>query len=142
MDNKWIITPSIDSYFSVYNYYYTPKNLFINTNYYYCSKSNSNNEYLKFDFKKEYWFKKIVIKFYTKYPENRIKYFNILIYDQKNRIIETFQRLYSNMDSESFSYTLNYKFRYIKFELLNNHGGNYYIIKNIEFIPENIYSIK
>ena len=46
------------------------------------------------------------------------------------------------MDLKSFPVDLNYKFRYIKFELLENHGGNYFIIKNIEFSSDETYSIK
>ena len=142
-DNKSSsITPSIDSYFSTYSDYYNPNNLFINTDYYYCSKSNNNDEYLMFDFEKEYWFQKIVINFYDKYPENKIKSFNIIIYDQKKRIIDNFKVRDLESCLKKYSFSLFYKFRYIKFELLENHGGNYFIIKNIVFIPDDFYSIK
>ena len=46
------------------------------------------------------------------------------------------------MNLKYFSVSSQCKFRYIKFELLENHGGNYFIIKNIEFIPDEIYTIK
>ena len=142
-DNKSSsITPSIDSYFSTYSDYYNPNNLFINTDYYYCSKSNNNDEYLMFDFEKEYWFQKIVINFYDKYPENKIKSFNIIIYDQKKRIIDNFKVRDLESCLKKYSFSLFYKFRYIKFELVENHGGNYFIIKNIVFIPDDFYSIK
>ena len=142
-DNKSSsITPSIDSYFSTYSDYYKANNLFINTDYYYCSKSNNNDEYLMFDFEKEYWFQKIVINFYDKYPENKIKSYNIMIYEQKKRIIDNFEVRDLKRSLKCHYFTLLYKFRYIKFELIENHGGNFFIIKYIVFIPDDIYSIK
>ena len=95
-----------------------------------------------FDFEKEYWFQQIVINFYDKYPENKIKSYNIMIYDQKKRIIDNFKVRDLESCLKKYSFSLFYKFRYIKFELIENHGGNFFIIKNIVFIPDDIYSIK
>ena len=141
-DNNSENTPSKNLYHSTYSDSYTPKNLFIQNNYYYCSKSNKNDEYLMFDFENEYWFNKVVITYIDKYQDDRIKSCNIIIYDQKKRIIKNIQLRDLKMDLKSFPVDLNYKFRFIKFELLENHGGNYFIIKNIEFSSDETYSIK
>lgn len=139
-DNNSEIIPPKSEYFSVYDDDYTPKNLFIE-NEYYCSKSNNNNENILFDFEKEYWLNKIIVTYIDKYQKSRIKKLNVLLYDKKKRIIKKCEYSDFNMEWKNFNITINSKCRYIKFELLENYGEKFFIIGSIRFIVDEIYSI-
>lgn len=139
-DNNSEIIPPKSEYFSVYDDDYTPKNLFIE-NEYYCSKSNNNNENILFDFEKEYWLNKIIVTYIDKYQKSRIKKLNVLLYDKKKRIIKKCEYSDYNMEWKNFNITINSKCRYIKFELLENYGEKFFIIGSIRFIVDEIYSI-
>ena len=139
-DNNSEIVPPSSSYFSAYDDEYTPNKLFIENDYY-CSKSNGNNENIMFDFEKEYWFNKVIVEYVDKYKTSRIKNLNVLIYDNKKRFIDKFVYNNINQDLNSFNFALNSKCRYIKFEFIENYGGDYFIIGKIRFNTEEIYSI-
>ena len=139
-DNNSEIVPPSSSYFSAYDDEYRPNKLFIENDYY-CSKSNGNNENIMFDFEKEYWFNKVIVEYVDKYKTSRIKNLNVLIYDNKKRFIDKFVYNNINQDLNSFNFILNSKCRYIKFEFIENYGGDYFIIGKIRFNTEEIYSI-
>ena len=139
-DNESEIIPPSSTYSSIYNEDYSPKNLFIE-NEYYCSKSN-NNEFIQFDFQKEYCFNKIVVTYIDKYTKGRLKKFNIIYLDKKMRVVDKFECNNKDKELDYFTLSINVKGRYIKFEFLENFGENYFVIGKINFFVDEVYSIK
>ena len=139
-DNKSEIIPPSSTYSSIYDEDYTPKNLFIEKEYY-CSKSN-NNEFIQFDFQKDYCFNKIVVSYIDKYKKGRLKKFNIIYLDKKMRVVDKFECSNIDMELDNFTLSINSKGRYIKFEFLENFGENYFVIGKINFFVDEVYSIK
>ena len=138
-NNSEIIPPSF-IYSSIYDSEYDPKNLFKEKEYY-CSKTKKN-EFITFDFEKEYYFNKIIVKYINKYKNGRIKKFKLYFLDSKKRIIDIFEKNDFDKEWDFFTIITNNKARYIKFEFLENFGENYFVIGKMSFYVEETYSIK
>ena len=141
LDNQSEIIPPISEFSSIYNNDYKVQNLFVENNYYYCSKNNKN-ESLLFDFEKEYCFNRIVILYIDRFKKERLKQFKIVIGDKDKRWVHTQEYSIDRMEDNYLYISLNNKGRYIKFELLENFGGYYFIIGRMQFFVEQIYSIQ
>ena len=141
-DNDLEIIPKIYNYSSKYEgkEKYAPINL-LSEKSYYCSNSKSN-EFLEFEFEKKYFFNRFIISYIDKYEKTRIKKFQISFLDEKRNII-SFQ-VHSVNDIKPYNITgdLNDIAKYIRLDLLENFGGDYFCIRRIRFFADITYSIK
>ena len=131
-----LIIPFIEDSSEVYSKDYDASKLFSEDNYYYCSKNNSK-QFIIFDCKTEYYFKSFKITYYSKnncQPKN----FIVTILDNKKKIINIHKFCNENNDELENTYEIQNKGRYIKFDILDNFGGDYIIIKKLKF---NVYII-
>ena len=138
-DNNIEVIPSIDLYSSSYDYDYKPKNLFIN-NSYYCSKSNKN-EYIQFNFKKEYYFTQFKMKYIEKYVESRPKKFRITVLDENLKIINYMDFTIEKKDYDIVEGYINENGVYLRFDFISNFGEEYICIDEIKFFADETYSI-
>ena len=127
--NTEIITPETCSSSGVYSSDYDESQLF-SDNSYYCSTKGSN-QFLFFDFDDEYYFTKVEIIYHSDYLKSSPKNYSVEIFDKKKRKINSYKLCNKNNKSE-FIY-LNEKGKYIKFNFVDNYGGNYIIINKIKF---------
>ena len=135
--NEEIITPKIYSSSGCYSSDYDESKLFSDDSYY-CSQKGSQ-QFLFFDFDDEYYFDKVEIIYHKDYPKSCPKKYSIDIFDKKKRKINTYEINNNNLKSE-FIY-LNEKGKFIKFNFLENNGGDYIIINNIYFYVNMIFII-
>ena len=128
------IVPIVMDNSKVYSYYYNPSYLFDNYNYsyYYCSYDNKE-QFFKLDFSKEYNFNEFRIKYDKAQKENTPKKYNLELYDNDYKKINVFEFCTSNNEIKEEIKCLGFKARYIHFILKENFGGNYFVIKKIEF---------
>ena len=112
---------------------YNPPNIFANSELYYCTSSNSPNQYIHFDFEKEYNFYYFKIIYPEKETKCRLKQYLVELYDDEHR--KTNEILYNIEDKDKSSdiQIIGDKARYIYFIFKENFNGNYFIIKNLEF---------
>ena len=130
-----VITPKIDSFSEVYSKDYEPSKLFSEERnllgYYYCSK-NSSNAFIIFDCLNEYFFKYFTITFLPRKENCRPKNFKVSILDDEKNTINSFTFINDTIESLVITYYLKNKGRFLKFDLIDNHGGDYIIIKNLK----------
>ena len=138
-DNSIEVIPSIDLFSSSYDYDYKPKNLFIN-NSYYCSKSNKN-EYIQFNFKKEYYFTQFKMKYIEKYVDSRPKKFRITVLDENLKIINYMDFTIEKKDYDIIEGYINENGVYLRFDFISNFGEEYICIDEIKFFADETYSI-
>jgi len=138
-DNDIEVIPSIDIFSSSYDYDYKPKNLFIN-NSYYCSKTNKN-EYIQFNFKKEYYFTQFKMKYIEKYVESRPKKFKITVLDENLKIINYMDFTIEKKDYDVIEGYINENGVYLRFDFIANFGEKYICIDEIKFFANETYSI-
>ena len=138
-DNSIEVIPSIDLFSSSYDYDYKPKNLFIN-NSYYCSKSNKN-EYIQFNFKKEYYFTQFKMKYIEKYIESRPKKFRITVLDENLKFINYMDFTIDKKDYDIIEGYINENGVYLRFDFIANFGEDYICIDEIKFFAGGTYSI-
>ena len=138
--------PKIIYYSEVYNQNYGPSNLFANDDdnpysYYYCSKKPSN-QYIEFEFIDEYFIGSFEIIYLYRYKECKPKHFKVTILDNNKNIKKICEFINDDIDSLSHEYNLKNKGRYLRFDLIDNHGGDYIIIKKIDFYANPIDSVQ
>ena len=140
IDNQGEVIPIIHQFSSIYDNDYKAENV-LREEGYYCSKTNTN-EFITFKFDKAYYFTGIKIVFPNRYKKAKLKELKINIYDINEKLIDSY--FCSNDDFEIYSgyFDLNDKGVYIKFELLENFGEDYFCIKRIKFFAEISHSLK
>ena len=127
------LIPKVSGYSNIYSDKYHPDYLFSNElNYYYCSSDNLE-AYFELDFSQEYYFTEFKILFSKTYYDCRPKTYKVQAFDYKKRLINEF--LFSNKENDKLEKinVLNNQARYLKFIFTENFGGDYYVIKKIEF---------
>ena len=98
---------------------------------YFCSL-DKKNFYFVLDFLEEYYFLSFKIIFHEEYKNCIPKIYTIQVYDDKNKEIN--EILYETKnDILEENKKIDEKARYIRFNFIENFGGNYFIIKNIYF---------
>ena len=138
--------PKIIDYSEVYNSNYSPLNLFVNNNddfysYYYCSK-NPSNQYIVFEFIDEYFIGSFEIFYLSRYKKCKPKNFKVSILDNNKNIIKICEFINNDNNSLSHEYNLKNKGRYLRFDLIDNYGGDYIIIKKINIYANPIDSVQ
>jgi len=113
------------------DYDYSPSSLFSDNSYFYNS-SKGNEHYIEFEFDKKYFFSDIKMTFIDKYKDCIPYIISLQLFDNKKRMINE-RVITTQNDKLSFNIIINEKARYIKFSFLENYGGEYIIIKRIEF---------
>ena len=126
------LIPEVVDHSAIYSDSYEPSNLFINNSDYYCSYSDNPKHFIEFDFKEEYNFTYFKVICYEKETRCRPKNYNMILYDDKKRIINTFEFTGIKENSSEIKY-LGERGRYIKLNFKENFSGSYFILKNIEF---------
>ena len=137
---KMKIIPKISDCSDIYTSSYHPKYLFTNDDYYYCSGSGSNH-FIEFDFSQEYYFIGFKIIYSESYKHCKPKNNKIQTFDNKKRLTKELEftcELNKNICLESFKE----KARYIKFIFTENFGGEYIVIKKMEFYRYSITSLE
>ena len=134
-----LIIPFIEDSSEVYSKDYDASKLFSEDNYYYCSKNNSK-QFIIFDCKTEYYFNDFTIKYLSK-KDCQPKNFIVTILDNKKNIINIHKFCNENNNKLENTYEIQNKGRYMKFDILDNFGGDYIIIKKLIFYVDIIDSI-
>ena len=119
---------------------YEPEKLFVK-NYYYCSKY-PNNQFIVFDYKKEIFFKGFTLLFHSEYKSCRPKNYKITILNNEKSIINIFAFTILDRNCKNKEHKLNNRGRYIRFDFIDNFGGNWIIIKNLQIDIDFIYSVQ
>ena len=125
-----IIEPKVTEYSDIYSSSYLPIYLFTKDNYYYCSLNN-NEQFIHFDFSKEYNFSYFKILFLEKNKNCIPRKYYVELYDndyKKINVIECNTEVFKEEKKD-----LRFTARYIHFILKENFGGEYFIIKKLEF---------
>ena len=140
-----VIIPKIDSFSEVYSNDYEPSTLFSKESdlfsYYYCSKKSSN-AFIIFDCINEYFIQYFTLKFLPRKENCRPKNFKVSILDDEKKAINSFTFINDKIESLAVSHYLNGKGRFLKFDLIDNHGGDYIIIKNLQLTVQLLDSIE
>ena len=144
-----LIIPKIDNCSEVYSQNYDASKLFSNDvlfsndfyGHYYCSKNNMK-QYIVFDCGNEYFFNSFQIIYLSRKNNCKPKHFIVSILDKYKNVVNIFKFENKNINIESEEYNLKNKGRYIRFDLLDNYGGNYFIIKNLKFYANPIDSVE
>ena len=110
---------------------YSPSSLFSDNSYFYNS-TKGNEHYIEFEFDKEYFFSDVKMTFVEKYKDCIPYIISLQIFDNKKRVINE-NVITTKNDKLSFNIIINEKARYMKFSFLGNYGGEYIIIKKMEF---------
>ena len=133
--------PKIHSCSQVFDNDYRAQRLFDNKSYY-CSKY-PNNQFIIFDYENEHFFKGFTF-FYpeTRYKSCRPKNYKITILDKDLSIINIFNFVNNDRYRITEKHELNSKGRYIRFDFIDNHGGEWIIIEKLEFDVDFILSIQ
>ena len=134
------IIPEIRNYSSIYENNYHPKNLFTNDDLYYSS-SLGLDHFIEFDFGEEYYFVEFIIRFSDRYIKCKPTNYKIQAYDGKKRLINEL-KFVCELDKTIYINSLNEKARYMKFMFSENFGGEYIVIKKLEFYRYNLALIK
>ena len=138
--------PKIIDFSEVYSKNYEPSNLFVNndedfyTNYY-CSK-NPSNQYIVFEFIDEYFIGSFEIFYLSRRKKCKPKNFKVTILDNNKNIIKIFEFINDDIKSLSHEYNLKNKGKYLRFDLIDNYGGAYIIIKKINFYANPVDSVQ
>ena len=141
-DNDVEIVPKIFGYSSFYddNNDYEPEKILDEKNYY-CSKTNKD-EYIVFQFNKEYHFCLISITYPDSYKNARLQKLRVVVYDNQKNYVEG---LTYTLDRESgekvVKLNIDAKGAYLKFEFLSNLGADYFCISRIQFFADITHSI-
>ena len=110
---------------------------------YFCSKGNTN-EFITFQFDKEYCFSKIIILYPDSYKKARLKQYSIIGYDRKGNYLKTCD--FTNDGENDFEFkiinlSMDLKAAYLKLELSKNFGEEYFCIKKIQFFADITHSL-
>ena len=135
------IVPKNINFSSIYNDKYDTSRLFMDK-LYYCS-DYGKNQYLIFFFDDEYFFINIQLEFHEDFLTCRPKNFKIEIFDYKNRLVNSFK--IENEDNNSYlseTIDLNESGKNIALTIFDNYGGEFIIIKRIQFFTNTINIIK
>ena len=122
----------------LYSDSYHPLNLFNNSSYYYCSNRGAN-QFFELDFSNEYFLLKYDITYNNSNKNCIPKKYIVQIYDNKKREINKFE--FINTEKKNETRKINEMARYIRFNFLENFGGNYIIIQKMNFTYKNLYDI-
>lgn len=131
---KGALIPEIIKFSDAYSSSYEPKYLFTkDENYYYCSLDNSEH-FIHFDFSKEYNFSyaKVIFLFDNSLINCIPKIFSVELYNNDYKLSNVLQFKCKNDKAFEIIF-LRDKARYIHFIFKKNFGGDYFIIKKIEF---------
>jgi hypothetical protein len=137
------IIPKDISCSSTYDSSYCPQNLFKSYSYY-CSETNKN-EYILFDFEREYCFRKIILTYndiHDPYKKARLKKFKVIIMDRNKAQIYAKEFTREKISEMQYEFEVEGKGRYIKFELLENFGEDYFTIGGLKFFLRQTYSLQ
>ena len=136
---KRYMNENIINYSKLYSGSYHPSNLFnYLSDYYYCSEGPS--AYFEIDFSYEFFISKIEFYYNDSYLDCIPKNYNIQIYDNKKREINRFDfKNIAKVTNETRE--INEMGRYMRFNFIDNFGGNYIIIKRIYFKYNKFYDI-
>ena len=130
--NNFII-PIVAKYSEVYSSSYEPKYLFTDDNYYYCSLNNQE-QFIHFDFSKEYNFTYFKILFFDTRKNCMPQKYNVELYDNDYKKINEFEFITEHFkDNKDDIKDLRCTARYIHFILKHNFGGKYFIINKLKF---------
>ncbi len=117
--------------------------LFKDNESYYCSSSGTKHYFL-LDFLQEYYFLDFHIIFHEDYKTCIPKTYTIQVYDEKKRqtneiIYITDDKILQIYDKQKLcdDKKINEKCRYIRFNFIDNFGGEYIIINKIGFNLKN-----
>jgi len=141
-ENQKEVIPNIFNYSSFYDEDYHPNNILDEKNYF-CTRNN-RNEFIIFQFDREYCFYKIYITFPDSYKKARLKKYQIIGYDNQRRLVKTCTFTSNAENDTDFKYvnvTVDFKAAYLKFELIENFGENYFCIQRIQFYADIIHRI-
>ena len=139
-NSKKDLIPNEYYYSEIYSNEYHPGNLFKENSDYYCSRKGVEH-FIEFDFSQEYYFLDFKMVFRRKFKECIPKLFSIIIYDNKKRMVNELLYVTENNEIE-VQKSINEIGRYIRFNFIENFGGDYIIIKNIYFRTPLIDNIK
>jgi len=141
------IIPKINDCSEVYSQNYDASNLFSNDeddddiiNYYYCSKYPSN-QYIIFEFIEEYFLGSFEMIYLSRKKECKPKNIKVTIFDNNKNITKILEFINNDIDSLSNKYILKNKGKYLRVDFINNFGGDYIIIKKINFYANPIDSV-
>ena len=139
IDSRPKKTVKIINYSPIYDTEYGPKMLFNDNESYYCS-STGTKHYFLLDFLNEYYFLDFHITFHEDYKTCIPKTYSIQVYDEKKRqtneiVYITDERIMDISDKQKLceDKKINEKCRYIRFNFIDNFGGNFIIINKIGF---------
>ena len=90
-------------------------------------------QYIVFDCGNEYFFNSFQIIYLSRKFQCKPKHFIVSILDKYKCVVNIFKFENKDINISSEEYTLKNKGRYIRFDLLDNYGGDYFIIKNLKF---------
>ena len=90
-----------------------------------------SDEYILFDCLNEYFLREFEIIFLPRKKECRLKNFNVTILDKDKKVVNIFHFINNDIELISNTFELRAKGRYLKFDLINNYGGDYIIIKKL-----------
>ena len=131
--NNNIIIPIVAKYSEVYSSSYEPKYLFTDDNYYYCSLNNQE-QFIHFDFSKEYNFTYFKILFFDTQKNCMPQKYYVELYDNDYKKINEFEFITEHFkDNKDDIKDLRCTARYIHFILKHNFGGQYFIINKLKF---------
>ena len=131
--NSINIIPESYNFSGIYSKKYHISKLFSEESYYCSNLGSKQSIFFKFD--DEYYFVNIKLVFHSKYLDCRPKDFNIEICDKEKRIINSlkFENENKNEDYLTNTITIGEKGKYIGFNIFDNYGGDYIILKEINF---------
>lgn len=141
-ENRREVIPTINKYSSFYDKDYSPNNILYEKNYF-CTRNN-RDEFIIFQFDREYCFYKIYITFPDSYKKARLKKYQIIGYDNQGRLVKTCTFTSDGKNDSDFKYlnvTVDFKAAYLKFELIENFGENYFCIQRIQFYADIIHRV-
>ena len=127
-----LLFPKILKYSGIYSESYGPSNLFIISDYYYCTYSNSPNHFIELKFEKEYNFSHFKLICYEDETKCRPKKYSMILFDGNTKMINKLQFFGKKENIIEVKY-IGEKAQFIRIEFKENFGGKYFILKKIEF---------
>ena len=145
--NKIILKPNYKSnlipitskIMGIYGEDYLPSMMF-NSDSYYCSKK-SYDQHFEFDFKKEYYFLQIEMIFHEDYKDCMPRTYTIQFFDKNKTEINEYIFVNDNKKNLKVINDMNESARFMRFNFIDNFGGEYIIIKNMKFKTSELYDI-
>ena len=127
-----LLFPKILKYSGIYSESYGPSNLFIISDYYYCTYSNSPNHFIELKFEKEYNFSHFKMIWYENETKCRPKKYSMILFDRNSKMINKLHFFGKKENIIEVNY-IGEKAQFIRIEFKENFGGKYFILKKIEF---------